>query len=232
MKTHKILAIIPARGDSKGLKFKNLRKINGKTLIYYSVKAALGSKLIDRVIVSTDNRAIASEALKCGAHVPFLRPKKLATDHSSVGGTVRHAIEFLKRKEKITYDIIVLLQPTSPLRTVKHIDEAVRKLTKGRCTSVVSVTPVREHPYKMVSLRSNYISRFAYGKKRGIRRQDVKPFYKIDGSVYACYTKAFLKKGVFVTPKTKVIILDNKDSVDIDDEKDLVEAKALLRKRK
>ncbi|MBN1897583.1 MAG: acylneuraminate cytidylyltransferase family protein, partial [Spirochaetes bacterium] len=128
----KILGIIPARSGSKGIKDKNIFPLKGKPLIFYTIKEALRSRFLDRVIVSTDSKKYAAIAKTYKAEVPFLRPKGLAEDFSSPMEAIFHALDFFKKKERYIPDIIVWLQPTAPLRKAFHIDEAIKKLLSSR----------------------------------------------------------------------------------------------------
>lgn len=225
----RVLGIIPARAGSKGMPWKNLKKIRGKSLLYYTIREAAKSRRLDKVIVSTDSQRIAREAIRYGAEVPFLRSKSLATDISPVKDTVIHALDFLKTRKGEEYEVIVLLQPTSPLRKARHIDMAVDKLLRTDCDTVISVSPVREHPVGMMELDKDKIKKFILKGRRGMRRQDLPPLYKVDGSVYALRTAAFRKTGKFVTKNTRVIMLDWSESMDIDDLIDLEIAKIMMK---
>ena len=133
----KILSIIPARGGSKGIRLKNLVRLDGKPLLHYTIRASLESKLVDRTIVSTDNKKIAEQAKKLGAEV-ITRPKQLATDESLLEPVIQHVLDFLKAKKKYRPDIIVLLQNTSPLRSSEYVDGALSLLIKKKYDSVLS----------------------------------------------------------------------------------------------
>jgi len=142
----KILGLIPARGGSKGIPLKNIQKLAGKPLINYTIESAKKSK-IDKVIVSTDTKKIAQISTSAGAEVPFLRPKKISKDSSSTIKVIKHALKFLKLKQNYEPDIIVILQPTSPLRTAKMINNSINILKKSKCSSVISVSKIKSHPY-------------------------------------------------------------------------------------
>jgi CMP-N,N'-diacetyllegionaminic acid synthase len=152
-KNKKFLAIIPARGGSKGIPNKNIMAICGKPLIAYTIEAGKKSKYIDEVVVSTDSDDIKEIAQKYGAKVPFLRPDELSNDSAKSIDLVLHAIDFYK-SNNISYDYVILLQPTSPLRTFMHIDEAVEKLIKYDKTSLVSVCEAAENPILMRSIQN------------------------------------------------------------------------------
>ena len=132
-KASNILAVIPARGGSKGIPGKNIVPFAGKPLICYTVEAALKSKYLKRVIVSTDDNEIAKVAKDCGAEVPFLRPSNLSQDDTSSVSVLKHAVKFIEESEGSLFDFVVLLQPTSPLRDEKTIDLASRKNLRNRC---------------------------------------------------------------------------------------------------
>ena len=153
----KFLAIIPARGGSKGIPKKNIKSLLGKPLIQYTIESALKSKYLDKIVVSTDDKKIADISEKLGAEIPCLRPKKLARDNTLILPVLQHMVNFLKKKENYNPFAIVLLQPTSPLRTVRHIDEAIELfLKKPKADSLVSVMQV---PHNMTPISLMKIDR-------------------------------------------------------------------------
>ena len=127
-----ILAIIPARGGSKGIPHKNIQNLAGKPLIAYTIIAAKKSKLIDKIVVSTDDKKIAKISEACGIEVPFLRPKNISKDNSSTIEVVKHTLEFLRTNQDYIPDMIIVLQPTSPLRTTRLIDNAIKILRRTK----------------------------------------------------------------------------------------------------
>ena len=147
----KILALVPARGGSKGIKDKNIILLHGAPLISYTIDSALGSKYIDNTVVTTDSERIASVAKLYGADVPFLRPVELASDSAKTVDAVIHAIETLATIGQ-NYDVLVLLQPTQPLRTSEDIDNAIELFFKNNRQSLASVTPVENHPILIRSI--------------------------------------------------------------------------------
>jgi CMP-N-acetylneuraminic acid synthetase len=152
-----ILGLIPARGGSKGIPDKNIKPLNGKPLIAYTIEAALKSQLLTQVVVSTDSNQIASVAQKYGATIPFKRPLDLAQDDTPALSVVQHAITQLFTMPLGKEDIVILLQPTSPLRTTQHIDEAITVLLqRPDATAVVSVHPARRHPSCVVKINRYY----------------------------------------------------------------------------
>ena len=150
----KVLAIIPARSGSKGIKDKNIINLNGKPLIAYSIEAGLKSKYIDKVVVTTDGEEIAKVARAYGAEVPFMRPDYLSSDTAKTIDAVMHCIEEMKRLGE-EYDYIVLLQPTQPLRQSWHIDEAIELILEKDEEALVSVSKVKDHPILMRTIDSN-----------------------------------------------------------------------------
>ena len=160
IKNKKIIAIIPARGGSKGVPRKNIKLLNGKPLISYSIRAALKSKFIDRVIVSTDDKEIAEIAKRYKAEVPYLRPAELAQDTSPTLPVLQHAVKYLEEKENYKTDLIVLLQPTTPLILASDIDSAIKQLIKTKTNSCVSICEISERPEWMYIFKGNKIKQF------------------------------------------------------------------------
>ncbi|MBS3926359.1 MAG: acylneuraminate cytidylyltransferase family protein [Nitrosarchaeum sp.] len=210
----KVLAIIPARGGSKGVPLKNIKKLNGKPLIKYTIDAAKKSKLLNRIIVSTDNEKIASLAKKYGAEVPFTRPKKISGSQSTQFQVVKHALDFLKT-QKYFPDIVVLLQPTSPFRRKKIIDDSITKLIKSKATCVVSVMPMKQHPYASFWIKNGMLKPFKKDfDSHGIRQKRPILYYPT-GSVYTFFAKNILQYKSIYGPKMKPIVEDE-SSLDID----------------
>jgi len=153
LNSEKILAIITARGGSKGILHKNIKLLNGKPLISYTIESALKSKLIDEVIVSTDDDKISEISKQYGATVPFKRPKIFAKDSSSSESVIIHTLNWLETKNQKFFDLFILLQPTSPLRTYKHIDNALKCFNRNKLANTLySVVEVKQIPYKMIPL--------------------------------------------------------------------------------
>lgn len=175
----KFLAIIPARGGSKGLPGKNIKNLNGKPLIAYSIEAAIEANIFDKIIVSTDSEEIAKIALKYGAEVPFLRPRELATDNANSMDALFHAIEFLKEQGEI-YDYIMKLQPTSPLRTKKEILESVELLFEKSAESIISVSECQHYPLWANTLNEEKaMNNFIKEEIKHKNRQELPKYYKI-----------------------------------------------------
>jgi CMP-N,N'-diacetyllegionaminic acid synthase len=207
-----VLAIIPARGGSKGIPRKNIKCLAGKPLIGWSIDAAKQASCVDRLIVSTDNEEIRAVAGQLGADVPFMRPAELAADNTPGISPVLHAIEQLPG-----YDWVLLLQPTSPFRT--HADiEAIWQLCLDRNSpSAVSVTEVSKHPCWMYqSDAEKRLQPLIQGKSDMARRQDLPPVYGLNGALYLARTEWLLKQGRFIGPETLGYIMPPERSVDLD----------------
>lgn len=211
----KILAIIPARGGSKGVPKKNIIEIFGKPLIQHSIECALNSKYIDKVIVSTEDIEIAEIAKKCGAYVPFLRIPELATDTSK---TIDALVYTIKELEKLgeKFDYLVLLQPTTPLRKSYHIDEALENLMKSPYNDLVSVCEVKEHPILMRTLDKNNVLCNLLNTNSTMRRQDFSKVYIVNGAIYINKLDDSFNSSKSLNDANFSYIMDEKFSVDID----------------
>ena len=217
---NKIVALIPARGGSKGIKNKNIIDLCGKPLISYTIQAALESKYIDKVIVSTDSQEIADVAIKYGAEVPFLRPGELASDTSKTIDAVMHAVgELEKRKEE--YDILILLQATQPLRTPDDIDSAIELFIKNKGQSLVSVSPVEDNPILIRTIDNLGRMNSILPMKSTCRRQDMPLYYRVNGCIYINLISELDLNTSFNDNKIPYI-MPKERSVDIDEIKDLL----------
>jgi CMP-N,N'-diacetyllegionaminic acid synthase len=223
----RVLCIIPARGGSKGVPGKNTRLLHGKPLIAYTVEAALASESIDRVIVSTDDAAIADAGRTAGAEVPFERPASLATDTAGTIDVVLHAMEWVREQEGAPYDIVVLLHATTPLRSVEDIDAAVDLLGED-ADSVVSVTEAYRNPY------FNMVEAAADGSihlvKPGqfLTRQSAPVVYDLNSSIYVWWWDSLVRSRSVFGERTLPYVMPRERSVDIDEEMDFILADALL----
>ena len=226
-KGKRILALIPARGGSKGVPDKNIRSLGGRPLIAWTIEAARQTAVIDRVIASTDCPRIAAAARDHGCEVPFLRPAELATDSACTADAVRHALRTLGEE----YDLLVLLQPTSPLRTPDDIAACIRLCVDRDAPSVVSLSTARESPFLMYTLeRSGAVSPFYEERLR--RRQELPSLHVLNGAVYVVETAHFLRHGKLLDTSTLGYAMPPERSVDIDSEWDLFVCQALLEKRR
>lgn len=214
------LAVIPARAGSKGIPNKNIVKINGKYLIQYAIDTAIESKYLDKIIVSTDSIMIANIAKSCGADVPFLRPKELATDTAKTIDVLVHAVEQLKINKE-SYDYIVLLQPTQPLRQSFHIDEAIEKIANSKENSLVSVSEVREHPILMRTINEEDILLQLLNMRSTVRRQDFSKIHKVNGAIYINKLNEDFDRSLSLNDNKLAYIMDKKYDLDIDEPEDL-----------
>jgi len=228
IKGKKVLAIIPARGGSNGIPNKNIVLLKGKPLIAWSIEAALSSKYVDRVIVSTDNEEIAEVSLLYKAEIPFLRPKELARDDSFVIDTVFHAITSCENGNQL-YDIILLLQPTSPLRVTKDIDEAIEYLFFKQANSIISVCHTDHLPILLNTLGENLeMDNFFKNNCSNINRQSLPKYYRINGAIYVAYKQFLSRNKSFLGERAFAFIMPKERSIDIDEELDLKLCEFLL----
>ncbi len=226
------IAVIPARGGSKGVPMKNLRKINGIPLVGYAVKSALDSDCFDRVLVSTDNKEIADVANAYGAETPFLRPRDLSGDLASSDAVVAHALKFFQ-EEGVVFDEVCKLQPTSPLRTGRHIKEAFDLYYEKQADFVVSFCECEHSPLWSGRLGENAsIDCFMSSIDKGACRQTLPKFFRLNGAIYLGKVDKFLDNGSFLGPNGYAYIMSQDDSVDIDSELDFELAELLLGKKR
>lgn len=220
-KGHTFLAVIPARGGSKGIPNKNIVVIHNKPLIQYTIETALQSKYLDRIIVSTDNQEIANTATSIGAEVPFLRPAHLAQDNSKTIDVLVHTIKHLKALGT-EYDFIVLLQPTQPLREAFHIDQAIEQLIEHNANALVSVSEVKEHPILMRTIENGKLKSLL-GANSTVRRQDFPAYYKVNGSIYINKLDNDFNEDISLNDNPFPYVMDSYYDLDIDTEEDLIE---------
>ncbi|MBU3126096.1 acylneuraminate cytidylyltransferase family protein [Clostridium tagluense] len=214
-KNKRFLAIIPARGGSKGIPNKNVMAICGKPLIAYTIEAGKKSKYIDEIIVSTDSDVIKVIAQQYGAVVPFLRPEELSSDSAKSIDVVIHAIDFYKNNN-IAFDYVILLQPTSPLRTFEHLDKAIEKIIESNRTSLVSVCEAEENPILMRNIENDKLKEVISFEGTNLRRQDLPTFYIFNGALYINSTDMLVDEKKFVNEDTIPYVMDKESSVDID----------------
>lgn len=211
-----MLGLLTARGGSKRVPGKNVRSVLGKPLVAWTVEAARQSTVLDRIVMSTDDDAIAAAASAAGADVPFRRPTHLASDLAGSADVVVHALEALPG-----YDLVVLLQPTSPLRAAEDIDGAIRACVQANAPACVSVTEAEESPYWMFRLEDD-------GRMRSIiergsvpaRSQDLPCVYVLNGAVYVARTEWFAAHRTFLGDETVGYVMPRSRSIDIDTEAD------------
>jgi CMP-N,N'-diacetyllegionaminic acid synthase len=218
-----ILAVIPARGGSKGIPFKNLKKVGGKPIVELAAQVASSVKLIDRVVVSTDSEKIANAAINGGASFPFRRPKILSGDKVSDLEVLTHALNEMEYQDKKKYDIVVMLQPTSPLRTTQHVVDSIEMFANNDYDSVwtVSETDSKNHPLKQLIISQD--SQLNYYDQEGskiIARQQLEPVYHRNGIAYVISRECLIEKKSIMGGETGVVICKG-DHVSIDTEWDL-----------
>ncbi len=229
----RIIAIVPARQGSKGLAKKNVIDFLGKPLLVWSIEAARKSKYVDRLIVSTDSTDIAIIGEKNGAEIPFIRPSYLSEDNSTSIDVVYHAIEFMREELGENFDLVVLLEPTSPLRTSEDLDLAIEKLAGSpNARSLVSVGE-SESQHKTLQFNITDSDFISVGSASSgfvhTRRQDLAKSYFLDGSIYLSYIHTLFEFMSFVHGQTLTLSLPKWKNMEIDDEYDYVMALALGR---
>ena len=231
-KGKKILCIIPARKNSKGIKNKNFKKINGKPLIFYPIKASLKSRFIDRIIFSSDSKIYQKFAIKLGADSTFIRSKKLSTDKTLTFDVLKDVLYRLN-KNRFFYDIIVLLEPTSPFTTSQDIDNAIKIIVDKKFNSLVSVVDSSKFSidFQFKKQKNNLIKPL---QKKNVhrRRQDVEKTLVLEGSIYISNVRDFLKNRGFISNKTYGYELPKWKSIEIDDQYDLMLARLLYKIKK
>jgi len=227
-----VLGIVPARGGSKGVPGKNIRLLAGRTLLEYAARVARESGVIDRVILSTESSEVADAGRRAGLDVPFLRPATLAQDDTPMLPVVQHAIDTLAG-ESWQPDIVVLLQPTSPLRRPGHVRDAVTMLRATNADSVVTVVEVPRHlsPDYVMRIDSERLVPFLPEGARVVRRQDARQAYSRDGTVYTCWRRTLERFGSIYGDDCRPLLIDARDSLSIDSPDDWDEAERLLASR-
>jgi CMP-N,N'-diacetyllegionaminic acid synthase len=226
------VAIIPARRGSKRLSEKNTMCIGGKPMIGWTIEAAKRSKYIRDVVVTTEDESIARTAQLFGAEIPFMRPMELAEDTSSAYSVLEHAVLELKRNKR-EYTYVILLQPTSPLRNQKHIDDAIELLQAKKADSVVSVSKLDFCPmWANIIGEDLSLENFLRPEVIGLRSQELPDYYRLNGAIYIIKTEELLaKKTVFINKNVFAYIMNQDSSVDIDTMDDFRYAEYLLNER-
>lgn len=226
----KILAIIPARGGSKGIPRKNIKSLNGKPLLYYTIEEALKSKYIDRVTVSTEDKEIADLSKVYGDDILLIRPKELAMDNTPGIDPILHAVKWFQSKG-YNYDYVICLQCTSPFRQVYQIDEAIEKLINEGADSIVSVCESEVNPFWMKTIENGLMKDFLNNIPFYSRRQDTPSVYRLNGSLYISKTEILLQNRNWYTDKTLAYVMDRNTSIDIDDMTDFKFAEFLMKEK-
>jgi len=224
-----VLALIPARGSSKGVPRKNIRLLAGKPLIAYSIEVARSSRLITHVIVSTDNDEIAAVAHQYGAEVPFMRPVELAQDDSPEWLVWQHALRFIEAEQGLP-DVFVCVSPTSPLRTVEDVDVCIRELLTSDADLVLAVKPADRNPYfNLVVLDEAGYAQLVIPSARTIfRRQSAPKVYDMTTVAYAARPEFILRANAVFEGKVKAVVVPAERALDIDTELDFRLAEFLM----
>ena len=221
----RVLGVILARGGSKGLPRKNVLDLAGKPLIAWTIEAGLASTYIDRLILSSDDEEIMRVAKAHGCDVPFQRPDNLAEDDTSSMDTLLHAL-----RQVSGYEYVVLLQPTSPLRTADDIDACIEKMHESGAPACVSVTKTDKPPQWMYTLQDDdRLAPVLPEKEQVTRRQDATPTYVLNGSIYLADTNWLVEHKSFMHDETAAYVMPSDRSVDIDDEVDMRIAETILK---
>lgn len=227
-----ILGLIPARGGSKSIPHKNIALLVGRPLLAYTCDAALASQRLTRVILSTDDPVIAQVGQQCGVEVPFIRPADLATDDTPALNVIQHALRVLDEMESYRPEVVVLLQPTSPLRRAEHIDEGVDILLKTGADSVVSVVeiPHQFNPVSQMRLDDGKLVPLLEGPLI-LRRQDKPQVYARNGPAVLAMRRITIEKGVLYGEDCRPLLMNAEDSLDVDEPFDLAVAEVILSRR-
>lgn len=231
---NEILAIIPARGGSKGLSRKNIKLLGGKPLIAWTIQATSKSKYINRVVVSTEDKEIQEISLEYGAQVPFLRPVDLAEDNTPGIDPIIYTVSQLLLTEDYKPDYVMILQPTSPLRTACHLDESIELFLKSSddYDSLISVTEL-EHPtqWNRTIDENMYLKKIEnYDDRNQFQRQSFSKTYRLNGAIYIVKTDILLEQKLIETDRTYSYVMNRESSIDIDTVEDFSYAEYLLNK--
>jgi len=227
-----ILGVIPARGGSKEIKNKNLLKLNNKTLIEIAIKNSNNSKLINKLVFSSDSKKLIKEAKKFKIDIPFVRPKKLATDSASSFSVLKHAINFFEKKYNWTTDIVVLLQPTTPFRTGKIIDQTINILLRNKnIDAAMTIRKPDYPPYWMIKREGKKLKSLIKNGNSFLSRQKTPTVFQPAGSVYAIRKKfLFSIKNLLPQGNTFGKVVSKEESINIDSKVDYLVARSLSKK--
>ena len=229
----RILAVIPARGGSKSIPRKNLKKICGKSLIHHASDICKSLPWIDMAILSTDDEEMAEEGKRTGLSVPFLRPSNLATDNASSIDMWKHAWKYTEKEVGEVFDVSILLEPTSPLRTSNDIEICLNKLIQENHKSVatVSLVPAHYRPQKTLLINENgKIGFFLPPKDKYSRRQNIPPYYFRNGICYAITREKLIEENIILDESTFAILIE-REIVNIDEPFDLEIAEYIYKKQ-
>lgn len=226
------LAIITARGGSKGLPRKNIKEMCGKPLIFWSIEAGLGSEYVDEVMVTTDSEEIASISREFGASVPFLRPAEFSSDVATSFDVIKHAVIFYENELHKKFDYVVLLEPTSPLRDKDDIDMAIEKLFSNPNASAIvgiSKTESQNPAFLIQKSDKDFLVGYESHDMKVLRRQDINEVYFFEGSVYVSRVDTLLSKKTFYHECTLGYEVPKWKSLEIDDIDDFIMVEAMMK---
>lgn len=232
--TGRVLAVIPARGGSKGVSRKNIRLLHGKPLIAHTIETALAVQyLFHRIIVSTDDKEIANISRGYGAEVPFLRPAELSGDKVPMVPVLQHAVRFIEQQDRISYEWVCLLQPTAPLRTSGDLKKAIQLAHDKACDSVISVVQVFSvHPILMKRIEKGRLLAYCIEEKEGTRRQDYQPpAYMRNGAIYITRRCVLMEKDSIWGTRICPYIMPQERSLGVDSELDFKMIDLLISER-
>ena len=224
-KPPRVLCVIPAKGNSRRLAKKNIKILAGKPLVVWTIEAAQKAKRLTDYLVSSDDPEIIEIAKKYGAPVPFVRPAELATDTVRNIAVVRHALDFMEHERQMTYDIVINLQPTSPVRDPVHIDQAVEMLWASDLDSLVSVKgPYKKRDPVLKAIRNGVLEDYCPVEDP----TDTEPAYMYNAALYAVRRDYFVKHNKLISPRQVPLVMDRIYSVDVDTEADFLVAETYL----
>lgn len=227
----KILAVIPARGGSKGVPRKNMKLLLGNPLIFYSVNAALGSRLITDTVLTTDDEEIRRAAILLGAEAPFLRPAELATDYALAIPTVQHAVREMEQYKALKFEIVIMLQPTAPLRTANDVDDALDQLIRSGADGIISIVDVDNwHPMKMKKIVGDLLVDYQPPPVENPPRQTLPKVFMVNGAIYATRRDLLMNENTFKGTKCLPYVMPAERSVNIDTEIDFLVAEYYLQR--
>lgn len=230
----RILALIPARGGSRGVPRKNIRPVAGRPLIAYTIDVALTLRRhFCRILLSTEDAEIAAVGRRCGLEVPYMRPIELAGDRVPSLPVVRHAVDWVERQDAVRLDWICLLQPTTPLRAPADVERALALAGRGGCDSVISVVEaVSDHPIRMKRIEGHRLLPYCIDEPEGTRRQDLRPAaYRRNGAIFLSRRDVVMESRSLWGEHIRPLVMPAERSVDVDDELDLKLVDLLIRER-
>ena len=224
-----ILVVVPARGGSKGIQLKNIYPLAGKPLLAYTAEIVRQLDIVDRAVVSTDHEEIAHVARSNGLDVPFYRPESLSGDRIGDIDVLTHALEEMERQDQRAYDVVVMLQPTSPMRTAEQVRKTIETLLTGGYDAVWTVSPTdsKAHPLKQLVIANDHLEYYDPAGSQIIARQQLQPVYHRNGVAYAITRTCLLEKHSIKGDRTGVVMIDE-PVANIDTEFDIRFAEFLL----